>query len=397
MKIYILTGEPFPNGMASTKRIICYAKALLCAGENLEIIIYRRTENNIINPRNIFGKGEFEGIGYRYMGGTPIRSKKLILRPFWDVIDRFRTCNFLRKNIKDGDVVLGYLGRRILWVLRIIVIIHRRGGRYISELCELPFVFYTRPFYCFKKYFCTTVLFKLYDGIIPISYTLEQFAARYVSSGCKILRIPILTDVEKYEASNSINEKDLYIFHSGTLSESKDGISGVLDAIGKAITKYKAPIRFITTGDIENSPDYDRIKSIIDKYGIQDRIECLGYVEESKLKQYLNSAAVVIVNKLPTIQNTYCFPTKIGEYAASAKAIITTDFGEQANWFKNGYDSIIVSSGNTEVMAEAIVRLTDSSLRSFLGNNARQSCINNFDYHNWIHPLKNFVEQCSKD
>ena len=211
------------------------------------------------------------------------------------------------------------------------------------------------------------------------------------------MRVPILTDAEKYEISNSINENDLYIFHSGTLYDNKDGISGILEAMGIAISKFKVPIRFITTGNIENSPDFERIKSVVFEYGIADRVECLGYVTESKLKHYLDSAAIVIVNKLPTTQNTYCFSTKIGEYAASGKAIITTDFGEQAYWFKNGYDSIIVHSGDTKEMAQAIVRLTDASLRSHIGNNARQSCLDNFDYHKWSSALKNFVEQCSKD
>lgn len=397
MKIYILTGEPFPNGMASTKRIICYAKALLCAGEKVEIIIYRRTENNIITPRNTVGRSQFEGIKYRYIGGTPIRNKKKIYRPFEDLFDKLRTWYFFRRNIGQGDVVIGYLNSKILWSLIFIGIIHRRGGKYISELCEIPFVFYNKHLYHCKKMFCTKVLFKLYDGIIPISHSLEQFATKYVSSSCRILRVPILTDVDKYEASNSVDEKDLYIFHSGTLYENKDGISGILEAMGMAVVQNKVPIRFITTGNIELSPDFEKIKSVIDKYGIQDRIESLGYVEESKLKQYLKSAAIVIVNKLPTIQNTYCFSTKIGEYAASGKAIITTDFGEQAHWFKNGYDSIIVPSGNTEEIAKAIVKLMDYQTRSFVGNNARLSCSKNFDYRRWSYPLKNFVELCTKD
>ena len=44
MKIYIVTGEPFPNGMAATNRIKCYAKAIHEGGLECEVVVYRRTE-----------------------------------------------------------------------------------------------------------------------------------------------------------------------------------------------------------------------------------------------------------------------------------------------------------------------------------------------------------------
>ena len=44
MKVYILTREPFPNGMAATNRIKCYAKAILQKGVLCEVLIFTRTE-----------------------------------------------------------------------------------------------------------------------------------------------------------------------------------------------------------------------------------------------------------------------------------------------------------------------------------------------------------------
>lgn len=39
MKVYILTGEPFPNGVAATNRIKCYAWAIKEGGLNCEVVI----------------------------------------------------------------------------------------------------------------------------------------------------------------------------------------------------------------------------------------------------------------------------------------------------------------------------------------------------------------------
>ena len=44
MKVYIITKEPFPNGMAAVKRIVCYAKAWISQGIECEVLIYTRTE-----------------------------------------------------------------------------------------------------------------------------------------------------------------------------------------------------------------------------------------------------------------------------------------------------------------------------------------------------------------
>lgn len=44
MKVYIVTTEPFPNGLAATGRIKCYAKALISEGVDVEVVNFHRTE-----------------------------------------------------------------------------------------------------------------------------------------------------------------------------------------------------------------------------------------------------------------------------------------------------------------------------------------------------------------
>ena len=77
MKVYIVTGEPFPNGMAATNRIKCYAWALLGQDVEVEVLIFRRTEGPGLMLGNKTGVGNFKGINYRYIGNTSIRKKIL--------------------------------------------------------------------------------------------------------------------------------------------------------------------------------------------------------------------------------------------------------------------------------------------------------------------------------
>ena len=92
--------------------------------------------------------------------------------------------------------------------------------------------------------------------------------------------------------------KTPYIFHCGTLQEQKDGILGMIEAFGKAVMKNES-IRFICTGYIEQSPNSEEIRALIEKYGIHDKLTFVGYLSLSELRNYLSRAALVIINTSP--------------------------------------------------------------------------------------------------
>ena len=91
MRVFIVTGEPFPNGMAATGRITCYAKALLSAGIYCEVVVCRRTEVFGKTPKNIISEGSYEGVNFKYIAGTPLRDSNKMCRFCHDVRDRHRT------------------------------------------------------------------------------------------------------------------------------------------------------------------------------------------------------------------------------------------------------------------------------------------------------------------
>lgn len=101
MKVYIVTTEPFPNGLAATGRIKCYAKALISEGVDVEVVNFYRTEVYGKQPHNQEGLGENEGIPFRYIGGTPLRGKYKIYRYLNDLLDKIRLLMYLDKNINE--------------------------------------------------------------------------------------------------------------------------------------------------------------------------------------------------------------------------------------------------------------------------------------------------------
>ncbi|MCQ2155608.1 MAG: glycosyltransferase [Bacteroidales bacterium] len=383
MKIYIVTREPFPNGMAATSRIRCYAGAIAEAGVDCEIIIYRRTERNGSKPMNTEASGECYSISYRYIGGTPLRRNSKIARFLDDRLEETRTLWYIKSKAKRGDIIFAYAGLDVKYCLRLCRFSHKLKLKFGIDLCELPYGSITEtPASIKKRHTFEKSLLPKIDFVIPISDALERYARKFISTKCASCKIPIMVDYAKYDIKDESSKPAIpYIFHSGALTEQKDGILGMFEAFGRASQKLDLPVAFVLTGNKATCRFQKEIDDLIEKFNLNDRVIFTGYLDASELLRKIQEASLVIINKYDNRQNKYCFATKIGEYMAAGKALITTRTGEAVNWLHDGFDSIIVTPGDVEELAEAIIRiLSDNELRNKLGQGAKETCRNSFDY-----------------
>ena len=389
MKLFIVTREPFPNGMAATNRIKCLAKAFISQGVDCKVVVFSRSSYNPGFP----GIGIFEGIPYEYVGGSPKRIKGQLLGRIQSFLLQMRFFYLLKRRLALNDVVYGFLSSGKTSA-HMIDIIHRKKAHYIAELCELPFgtVKETETLKE-KRNYVLEHLFPLFDGVVAISDTLFQLAKSHCSPQCKVVKVPILVDFEKYDLPDASGDTDIpYIFHSGTLYEQKDGILGMIEAFGIAVNQLDRPIHFLLTGKIKQSPHSYEIARLIEKYGLEDKIRFIGYQTFEGLKKPLSEASLVILNKYPTQQNLYGFSTKLGEYLAAGKPVIITRVGEAMNWLTNMENAYIIEPNDTELLAKTIVKaFEDDMTRKQIGLNGKLLCKKAFDYHINGAVLRNLV------
>ena len=390
MKVYIFSEVSLFQGMSSSQRVRCYVRALLGEGVDVECLNYIRTEYRTEDSPGHKRKGIFNGIPYRFTAASPYRSKSFALRHIADYCDMFLACLFVLFKVHRGDVLISYHERFGVFKRIIIALLHLKGAKYFRELCELPYgTGIETPKHIKLREREQRLIFPHCDGVIAISDALADYARKYCRKDAEIVKIPILVDYDKYnlESKEGIESREAdiqYIFHSGALTEPKDGILGMIEAFGMACSKVEGQLRFVCTGRKEKSPCAREIDALIAKYNLQDKVVFTGYLSDEQLKDYLRRATLVIINKYPNQRNTYCFSTKLGEYMAAGKAIIITEVGEAMNWLTPGKDAMIISPCDKEALAEAIVSLTaDKALRRSLGENARQTCKHSFDYRVW--------------
>lgn len=400
MKIFILTKEPYPNGMAATNRIKCYARAIKEGGLDCEVVIYGTTEISGEKVRNTQAIGSYEGVPYRYIGGKTTGSQITLIRKVKQFLNQLHTEKYLKQKLQKGDVLFYFTGwKKAKLMLHFMKAARSNEAYCVRDLCELPFgTGAETPMAINLRRITLEKYFPLMDGIISISDALFNLAKENTPSGCKHIKVPIMVEYEHYRIEDRSAESEVpFIFHSGSLLQQKDGILGMIEAFGMAKQQLQKPIKYVLTGNIEASSHPAELRRLIERYNIEDSIEFVGFLFRDQVKDYLSRASLVISNRPKSQQDYYGFSTKVGEYLASGTPLITTNWGEAANWLKDGESAYIVEPENTEALADAIVRVfTNPEEAHRIGLTGQELCRRSFDYRNWSQPLVSFFKNIDK-
>lgn len=375
-----VTSTPFPNGMAATNRLRNYCLGLFDNNVKPSIIVYRSTEY-INAPNSNPNNGEWQGIKFQY-ASTSIRSKSFIKRRWDDFKDLIKTLKHIY--ISENDIVIIYMRSIIVETLSIIAA-KLSKKILIRELCEYPY---------YKDCLNSKInlkLFRYYDGIIAISQELVQIARQHAGDKVKIIKVPILIDARNHPKSKFHNDRP-YIFHGGTITESKDAIISTMKAFALANRQLKNKIDFIIAGPPSN--ELIELRKIIENNDLESNVKYLGKISADDIRQYQNGASLCILNKNDTLQNRCGFSTKLGEILLSGTAVITTTVGEANYWLKDGKSAYITEPHNPELIAQMIIRaFSDDGNREKIAKNGKEVALRNFDIKIQGPLLSNFLFQ----
>ena len=373
MKVFFILANAFPSNNPSAKRVKCYCKGLNYHGIDTEIL----TISHKGNP------SEAENLVYKMIGkghDATLLSKVSVF---------FKNVIALRKYLKvassKDDIIYLYSDGLIVGLLPILLRLKRK---YVREMCEIPY-YSDNLMARINRWIYLHIFFKQYDGVIAISTALERIANKYKNKQCQVVKIPILVDLSKYQTTSLNDTYSNIIFHSGSHTEAKDGFYGMIEAIGLLKKKYNDIIQLYCTGKEPNTETYFNLIKI---YGLEKQIHYLGYISDEDLLHWQKKSFCFIVNKYNSFQNQYCFATKLGEYLASEKVVITTSVGEVVNYLKNEENAIIVAPGKPELIANSIHDLlSNDTNRIMLARNGYITAIEKFDCNKNGADLKDYL------
>ena len=263
-----------------------------------------------------------------------------------------------------------------------------RGKRVATELNEKPYSIEGGSrrdilrdlFKPFHKVCLTKIVFPKFDGFIVISEPLARYTRFYGKDKAIICKVPILVDFELYQKKVGKPDCHLsYIVNTASLNDHKDGIINVFKALTRVINRG-FDLHFYLTSRVSPKELLIEIDTIISENKLEGRVTFLDGLDEETLLSYQAHCSMLVLNKVETEQNRYNFATKLGEFLALGKPVITTAIGEVKHYLKDNISCLYVDPSNEIEISDAIIRLLkDESLSGKIGDNGKIIAEKHFD------------------
>jgi len=162
----------------------------------------------------------------------------------------------------------------------------------------------------------------------------------------------MFVDPSRFEKSYSSPYNFDYIAYCGSMSTDKDGVHILIDAFAQISNKYPK-LYLVLIGDIKNRPIHPAITKSIEENNILDKIVFTGNITNDEIPGYLNNAKILALARPDNLKAKGGFPTKLGEYLATAKPTVVTKVGEIPDFLTHEVNAYL-SSANAKDFAKQI-------------------------------------------
>lgn len=393
MNIQVILDDLYPNGMALAARIHLYARGFIQSDHKVFILIPRPYEKYGKVPKNADPHGFVDNVEFKYSALTTVRSKYFIIRQVVDIFSLLNAAVITFQKRKQIDVLLVVSNNAIqILLFKLMALVTNKV--IILEKSEFPFIFE-------KKNQLTSIyqklyirhIYKLFDGIIVISKSLEAYFMTKKKHGAKLLLVPIIVDPQVFiDTQNSPKLTDEVVY-AGILNQSKDGILDIIDAFCRLNQIYKDK-KLVLIGDIEASECKEGIYDLISKNNVRDNVIITGYVARSVVVDRLKKAEVLILAKPASLQSEHSFPTKVGEYLATGKPVVLTNVGCINQYLTDEINAFIAEPNNIESLSGKLLEVYSNYKRSLeIGQRGQQVAINQFDYRSQSKVIIDFFRE----
>jgi L-malate glycosyltransferase len=209
------------------------------------------------------------------------------------------------------------------------------------------------------------------DGICSTSRAMAREIAKYTGKPIEIT--PFGVDINRFQpAPDRKKSRQITI---GIAKGLKDiyGFPELFRAFARIHAEFPQT-RLLIVGD---GPERTRYEKMVTELGIRDRVQFVGYVENTRLPQYLNQMDLFV---LPSHQES--FGVSAIEAQACGVPVIANGIGGLPEVVKDGETGIVLPNNHPDTIYEAIKNLIlNEELREKMGTKGVQFVK---EHYNWI-------------
>jgi len=97
-----------------------------------------------------------------------------------------------------------------------------------------------------------------------------------------------------------------------------------------------------------------QIKNLIHDLNLTSKVTVLEYLSRTEIIRYIIHSEILVMVRAKDLETQASFPSKLTEYMATSKPVITVKVGEIPDYLTDGVDSFLVEPGNTSELAEKL-------------------------------------------
>ena len=229
----------------------------------------------------------------------------------------------------------------------------------------------------------------LYDGIVVISTTLENYFSR---SARKILRVPILCDadmIDDYLPAGLAPESPFRICFAGYVKVEKEGFDILYEALSRVNKTLRTELYLY--GILEDQ-DRRKLERLSDDLDLRDEVFYMGNIEPERLTGEFRKYNLLILPRPLNKRTRYGFSTKLSEYLVSGIPVLATDVSDNALYIRDGISGYLIAPGSVQVMADKILEIIGNydTQAKLVAGNAYNTVRRELDYRHFSHSYIDF-------
>jgi len=369
----------FPHGMAATSRARLLARALREAGVGVRILILQASDRPQ-HVENTAVRGDYEGVAFEYACGTTVRhdsfaARRLIAAWGW-LHGALRLLQLRREGRLDLVCLRFWTPRPAARLFCFMAILRLLRVPVVREVDESPWSLRSDA----------TALERLWSplagmaGAVAISAELHEWAAgeSRARRRLRIVDVPILVDVDEQQPLEYPTGDPVVVFAG---MPGYDRTIRFIFAAMQEVWKTHPECRLAVTGAHPADPKSSWLQAEVGKPGLVSRVDLVGYLDRPELLALYGRAHALLIPLFDDVRSKTRFPTKIGEYLAAARPVVTNAIGEIPRYFTDGVDAIVCPPGDPAAFGRAIALLLDDPVRAALiGRRGRHVAETRFHY-----------------
>jgi glycosyltransferase involved in cell wall biosynthesis len=388
--VFIYLGcSGFPFGMAQIERQKLLAKALVISGH--QVIIINSYGPHLRDRLNVEKEGNYEGIDYIYVSGTPYKQKGFLKKVYYKLSGYWGEFayifNLRRRGKIDAALVttMDFSAMFYYWILSKLF-----GFKIILDYVELNSALknpekntISLNYKLFDK-----LGSKFSDRIICITEFLYNFVKKQ-NPKAKLLNIPALCDYEKISDFKVEGAEDKYFLFCGSAIYME-----VIEFILQSYAKCENQDFYLYLVVNGNPSRMQIFSKLIENHPKADLIKTFSNVSYDKLLSLYKNSRALLIPLRPTLQDLARFPHKIGEYTASSRPVISTSNQELKRYFTDKQNALLAESYMIEAFSEKMKFVVDNPEKADdIGLKGNLVCKDKFNYKVYGNQIVSMIEQ----